>query len=159
MLTYDFEPLYRTVVGLDTLAHLLETMSPSGQALDGGPPYDIQSDGEDHYRITLNVAGFGCSDLAIETQENWLVVRGKKAAPEPESRYLYRGVAGDDFEQRFQLADFVTVTAANLSDGLLTIDLMRQLPEPLRPRRIPINRPKLSLAKKARRLLSGEQAA
>jgi molecular chaperone IbpA len=82
MLTYDFEPLYRTVVGLDTLAHLLETMSPSGQALDGGPPYDIQSDGEDHYRITLNVAGFGCSDLAIETQENWLVVRGKKAAPE-----------------------------------------------------------------------------
>ena len=140
MRTIDFTPLYRSAVGFDRLAGLLENAARSSQE-NGWPPYNIETTGENAYRIEIAVAGFTPDELNIEAKENQLTVTGKKAANDygaPQKTYLHRGLAERDFERRFQLADYVVVKGADLSNGLLTIDLQRELPEALKPRRIEI---------------------
>ena len=138
MRTVDLTPLYRSAVGFDRLAGLLEAASRT-DAPTGYPPYNIETVGENAYRIEIAVAGFKPEELNIEAKENTLTVQGRKTAnDEAARRFLHRGLAERDFERRFQLADYVVVTGAALSDGLLTIDLERQLPEALKPRRIDI---------------------
>lgn len=137
MRTIDFTPLYRSVVGFDRLATLLETASKA-EGPSGYPPYNIETVGENAYRIEVAVAGFSPSELNIEARENTLTVQGRKTANDEGRRYLHRGLAERDFERRFQLADYVVVTGADLRDGLLSISLERQLPESLKPRRIEI---------------------
>ncbi len=138
MRTVDFSPFYRSAVGFDRLAGLLEAASKA-DAPSGYPPYNIENVGENAYRIEIAVAGFKSEELAIEVKENLLTVTGKKAANDDQKRYLHRGLAERDFDRRFQLADYVVVTDANLSDGLLSISLKRELPESLKPRQISIN--------------------
>ncbi len=137
MRTIDFTPLYRSVVGFDRLATLLETASKA-EGPTGYPPYNIENVGENAYRIEVAVAGFSAAELNIEARENTLTVQGRKAANDEGRRYLHRGLAERNFERRFQLADYVVVTGADLRDGLLSISLERQLPESLKPRRIEI---------------------
>ncbi len=138
MRTIDFSPLYRSAVGFDRLASLLEAASRS-DAPTGYPPYNIETDGENAYRVEIAVAGFKPEELSIEFRENTLTVTGKKAAANDDARrYLHRGLAERNFERRFQLADHVVVTGAALADGLLSISLERQLPEALKPRSIAI---------------------
>lgn len=138
MRTIDFSPLYRSAVGFDRLASLLEAASRS-DAPTGYPPYNIETVGENAYRIEIAVAGFKPEELNIEARENTLTVQGKKAANDDTRRFLHRGLAERNFERRFQLADYVVVTGAALTDGVLSIDLERQLPEALKPRRIEIS--------------------
>lgn len=136
--TFDFSPLYRSVVGFDRLASLLEQAARNESATNW-PPYNIETTGEDAYRIEIAVAGFRPEELSVEAKENLLTVAGKKTAnDDAERRYLHRGLAERNFERRFQLADYVIVTGAELKDGLLSISLERQLPEALKPRRIEI---------------------
>ena len=142
MRTYDFSPLYRSAVGFDRLANLLESAARTGQET-GWPPYNIETTGENAYRIEIAVAGFAPDELNIEVKENSLTVTGRKTANDDAAAttrtFLHRGLAERDFERRFQLADHVVVTGADLSNGLLAITLERQLPEALKPRRIEIN--------------------
>ena len=140
MRTYGFTPLYRSAVGFDRLAGLLETAARTSQET-GWPPYNIETTGENAYRIEIAVAGFKPDELNIEVKENLLTVTGRKTAnddAENERNFLHRGLAERDFERRFQLADYVVVKAADLVNGLLSIDLERELPEALKPRRIEI---------------------
>jgi molecular chaperone IbpA len=137
MRTIDFSPLYRSAVGFDRLATLLEAAARS-DAPTGYPPYNIETQGENAYRIEIAVAGFKPEELSIEFRENTLTVQGKKTANDEAKRYLHRGLAERNFERRFQLADHVVVTGAALADGLLVIDLERQLPEQLKARRVAI---------------------
>ena len=137
MRTIDLTPLYRSVVGFDRLATLLDAAQKAdGPA--GYPPYNIETVGDNAYRIELAVAGFSSAELNIEARENTLTVTGRKVANDEAKRYLHRGLAERNFERRFQLADYVVVTGAELRDGLLAISLERQLPESLKPRRIEI---------------------
>lgn len=151
MRTIDFSPLYRSVVGFDRLANLLETAS--ADAATGYPPYNIERTDENAYRIEIAVAGFRPEELNVEVKENLLTVEGRKAANDDTRRFLHRGLAERNFERRFQLADYVVVTDANLSDGLLSISLKRELPEALKPRRIEIGTGQPST------LIEGEKAA
>jgi molecular chaperone IbpA len=137
MRTIDFSPLYRSAVGFDRLASLLEAAARS-DAPTGYPPYNIETVGENAYRIEIAVAGFKPEELNVEFRENTLTVQGKKTANDDSRRYLHRGLAERNFERRFQLADYVVVTGAGLADGLLVIELERQLPEQLKPRRVEI---------------------
>ncbi|MBD3818639.1 Hsp20 family protein [Brevundimonas diminuta] len=138
MRTYDFSPLYRSAVGFDRLARQLESAARSSQE-NGWPPYNIETTGEDAYRIEIAVAGFSADELNIEAKENLLTVTGKKAANDDGQRtFLHRGLAERDFERRFQLADYVVVKGAALANGLLTVELKRELPEALKPRSIEI---------------------
>ena len=139
MRTYDFTPLMRTAVGFDRLARQIETAARAGQE-NGWPPYNIESTGEDAYRIEIAVAGFAPEELDIEAKENLLTVTGKKAPQDETAQrtFLHRGLAERDFERRFQLADYVVVKTAALNNGLLSIELKRELPEALKPRRIEI---------------------
>ncbi len=137
MRTLDFSPLYRSVVGFDRLADLLD--SATAEASTGYPPYNIERTGEHEYRIEIAVAGFKPEELNVEVKENLLTVQGRKAANDETRTYLHRGLAERNFERRFQLADYVVVTDAKLVDGLLAISLKRELPEQLKPRRIEIN--------------------
>jgi molecular chaperone IbpA len=137
MRTIDFSPLYRSAVGFDRLAALLDAAAATDTA-SGYPPYNIETTGENTYRIEIAVAGFKPEDLSIEAKENVLTVLGAKAANEETRRFLQRGLAERNFERRFQLADHVVVTEAQLTDGLLAISLKRELPEQLKPRRIEI---------------------
>lgn len=132
----DFAPLYRSSIGFDRMFNLLENASRV-QAIDSWPPYDIVKTGEDHYQITMAVAGFSQADLTITHEPNLLVVSGQKAG-EDNAQYLHRGISNRTFERRFELADHVKVADANLSNGLLTINLRRELPEAMKPRRIEI---------------------
>jgi molecular chaperone IbpA len=136
MTTFDFSPLFRSAIGFDRVAELLD----AAMATEGGgyPPYNIEATGENAYRITMAVAGFTDSEISIVQQENELVVTGERKKEPEHANYLYRGIAGRSFERRFQLADHVKVTAARLENGLLTVDLVRELPEALRPRKIQI---------------------
>ncbi|MBP7649452.1 MAG: Hsp20 family protein [Phenylobacterium sp.] len=151
MRTVDFSPLYRSVVGFDRLAALLETAT--AEAATGYPPYNIERTDENAYRIEIAVAGFRPDELNIEVKENLLTVQGRKAANDDQRRFLHRGLAERDFERRFQLADYVVVTDARLADGLLSISLKRELPEALKPRRIDI------ATGEAAPLIEGEKAA
>lgn len=138
MRSVDFAPLYRSVVGFDRLAALLEAAAKA-EGPAGYPPYNIESVGENAYRIEIAVAGFRPEELDIQVKENLLTVSGKKAANDEGKRYLHRGLAERNFERRFQLADYVVVTDAQLQDGLLGISLKRELPEALKARRIEIS--------------------
>jgi molecular chaperone IbpA len=136
MRTYDLSPLFRSSIGFDRLGRLLE----ASHAAEGAayPPYNIEKSGENAYRITMAVAGFAEGEIDIVVQDNALTVTGK-AQPEPEGvKYLHRGIAGRAFERRFQLADHVEVEAARLEHGLLHIELVRRIPESLKPRKIEI---------------------
>lgn len=152
MRTIDFSPLYRSAVGFDRLAALLDSAAAQDSAA-GYPPYNIERTDENTYRIEIAVAGFRPDELAIEVKENLLTVTGRKAANDDTRRFLHRGLAERNFERRFQLADHVLVTDADLADGLLSVSLKRELPEALKPRTIAINS-----APKAP-LIEGEQAA
>ena len=139
MRTIDFTPLYRSAVGFDRMANLLESAARTSEA-GGWPPYNIETTAENEYRIEIAVAGFKPDELSIEAKENLLTVTGRRTANDGEDRtFLHRGLAERDFERRFQLADYVVVTEAGLNNGLLTIELKRELPEALKPRRIEIN--------------------
>ncbi|MBV8684651.1 MAG: Hsp20 family protein [Caulobacteraceae bacterium] len=153
MRTIDLTPLYRSVVGFDRLADLLD--AASSEAATGYPPYNIERTGENAYRIEIAVAGFRAEDLNIEVKENLLTVQGRKTANDEAKRYLHRGLAERNFERRFQLADYVVVSDANLADGLLSISLKRELPEALKPRRIEIG----ASVQKDAGLIEGEKAA
>ncbi len=133
MRTVDFTPLYRSAVGFDRLAALLEAASVADTA-SGYPPYNIET----AYRVEIAVAGFRPEELSLEVRENLLTVQGRKTPAEAAKRYLHRGLAERNFERRFQLADHVEVTEAQLADGLLVISLKRELPEALKPRKIEI---------------------
>jgi molecular chaperone IbpA len=139
MRTFDLSPLYRSTVGFDRLFTLLDSMSnvDNGQTY---PPYNIERTGENAYRITMAVAGFGEGDLEIEAKHNVLTVTGEKKeeAAEEGREVLYRGIAGRAFERRFQLADHVEVRGATLENGLLHVDLVREIPEAMKPRKIAI---------------------
>lgn len=137
MRTVDFTPLYRSAVGFDRLAALLEAAAVADTA-SGYPPYNIETVGENAYRVEIAVAGFRPEDLSLEVRENLLTVQGRKTPAEDARRYLHRGLAERNFERRFQLADHVEVTEAKLADGLLVISLKREIPEALKPRKIEI---------------------
>ncbi|MBB3999839.1 Hsp20 family protein [Aureimonas pseudogalii] len=138
MRQYDFAPLYRSTVGFDRLFSMLDTLG-SGENAQSYPPYNIERTGENAYRITMAVAGFSDTELSIESRENGLTVKGEKAEETAEgSEFLYRGIAGRAFERRFQLAEHVEVRGASLKNGLLHIDLVRVIPEALKPRKIEI---------------------
>lgn len=136
MRTIDFSPLYRSVVGFDRLAALLD--AAGAETANGYPPYNIERTDENAYRIEIAVAGFKPEELNIEVKEHLLTVQGRKAANDEPRRYLHRGLAERNFERRSQLADYVVVTDAALVDGLLAISLKRELPEQLKPRRVEI---------------------
>ncbi|HEX2654164.1 MAG TPA: Hsp20 family protein [Xanthobacteraceae bacterium] len=139
MRTFDFAPLYRSTVGFDRLFSLLDQANGL-EAVPGYPPYNIERTGENDYRITIAVAGFGESELSIESKQNTLTVRGEKQAKETDTsgELLYQGIAGRAFERRFQLADYVEVKGAALENGLLHVDLVREIPETHKARQIPI---------------------
>ena len=139
MRTLDLTPLYRSTVGFDRLAAMLDNVMSHDGSAPGYPPYNIEKTGDDTYRITIAVAGFSEEDLAIEAREGQLVVTGRKAeVADKERSYLYRGIAERAFERRFQLADHVRATGASVENGLLHIELARIIPEALKPRRIEI---------------------
>ncbi len=135
---FDFSPLYRSTVGFDRLANLLETVAQVDSAANSYPPYNIEQLAENDYRITMAVAGFAESDLTIELKEGVLSVSGKRNTEEPKSHFLYQGIAGRSFERRFQLADHMEVHGARLEHGLLHIEIARVIPEGKRVRKIAI---------------------
>lgn len=138
MRNFDFTPYRRSTVGFDRLFDFLETSARSEQ--DNYPPYDLERLGEDSYRITLAVAGFKQDEIEIVARQNLLVVTGRKAdSRERDGQYLHVGIATRAFERRFQLADFVRVDEAELRDGLLSISLVREIPEAMKPRKVAIN--------------------
>ncbi len=135
MRTFDFTPLYRSTVGFDRLFSLMDGVDTA----PGYPPYNIERTSENDYRVTVAVAGFSESDLSIESKENTLTIKGgKQPAPEQTGEVLYQGIAARAFERVFQLADYVTVKNAVLENGLLHVDLVREIPEAKKPRQIPI---------------------
>ena len=138
MRTFDLTPLYRSTVGFDRLFSLLD-QGVEGAA-SGYPPYNIERNGDNEYRVTVAVAGFSEPELSIVAKENTLTIRGEKNAKEEEKRgeVLYQGIAARAFERVFQLADFVQVKGAKLENGLLHVDLVREIPEAKKPRTIPI---------------------
>lgn len=139
MRTYDLSPLLRSTVGFDRLAGLLDLALKAEEQGNSYPPYNIEKLGDDSYRISMAVAGFGPQDIDIIARENALTITGKANKPEAATaQYLHRGIAGRAFERRFQLADHIRVTGANLENGLLHVDLVREVPEALKPRQIPI---------------------
>ena len=136
MRSIDFSPLYRSAIGFDRLANLIESAASNGNA--GYPPYNIEQLGDNDYRISMAVPGFTQEQLDLSFQENLLTVKGNKQA-DTERHYLYQGIAERGFERRFQLADYVRVKGADLKNGLLHIDLAREVPEAMKPRKIEIN--------------------
>jgi len=135
---YDFSPLYRSMIGVDRMADLIQNATRT-EADTHFPPYDIEKTGEDSYLITLAAAGFSPEELEITAQPNLLIIAGRKAKSEDEGRvYLHRGIASRGFERKFELADFVVVKSADYANGALSIALAREVPEALKPRRIEI---------------------
>jgi len=135
-MTYDFAPLFRTAIGFDRLARLVDTVP---QDATGYPPYNIEKTGADSYRVTLAVAGFGPEDIELTVKDNALLVSGKVAAEEQKHEFLHRGIAARAFTRRFVLADHVVVDRAELVNALLYVALRREVPESAKPRRIAIN--------------------
>ncbi len=136
-MNFDLTPLFRTSIGFDRMAQLLDQANRIDQT-PSYPPYNIESIDENNYRITLALAGFGDSDLEITSEQNTLTVKGKKDN-DVEGKFIHRGIANRSFERRFQLADHVKVKAANMNNGLLHIELEREIPEAMKPRTIEIN--------------------
>jgi molecular chaperone IbpA len=140
MRTYDFTPLYRATVGFDRIADLMDRVLSADVAQPAYPPYNIEKTADDAYRISIAVAGFSADELSVEVKDGALVVAARKTAEEPAKTFLHRGIATRAFERRFALADHVRVTGATNADGMLHIDLVREVPEALKPRRIEIAR-------------------
>ncbi len=138
MRNFDFTPLYRSAIGFDRMANLLDSLSRTEQSQPAYPPYNIELTGEDKYRITMAVAGFDQSELTIEVNQNNLTVSANKTVDDQQRTYLHQGIAARSFERRFQLADHVQVKSADYENGLLHIDLQRVIPESMKPRTIPI---------------------
>ena len=138
MRNFDLAPLYRATVGFDQIADLLDRVMSSDVAQPTYPPYNIEKTADDAYRISIAVAGFAADDLGVEVKEGSLVVSARKSDEEEGRTYLHRGIATRAFERRFQLADHVRVIGATHADGMLHIDLRREVPEALKPRRIAI---------------------
>jgi molecular chaperone IbpA len=138
MTTIDFSPLFRSMIGFDRFSNALETAYRSEPG--GYPPYNVEVSGENDYRVTMAVAGFADKDLSIEVKENILTVSGSRGEDEEkaDTRYLYRGIANRSFERKFQLADYVRVVDARLENGLLHVDLRREIPEAMKPRKVEI---------------------
>jgi molecular chaperone IbpA len=137
MTNIDFAPLFRTAIGFDRLARLVDTATSTGDA-QSYPPYNIEKTGDDTYRITMAVAGFRPEDLDLTVKENTLVVSGRIPAEAQKSEILYRGIAGRAFERRFVLADHILVEGADVNLGLLHVNLKRVVPEALKPRKVEI---------------------
>lgn len=152
MRTIDLSPLYRSLVGFDRLADQLDAAART-EAASGYPPYNIERTGENDYRIEIAVAGFKPDELTVEVKENLLTVTGRKAANDGDAKqYLHRGLAERNFERKFQLTDYLVVVDADLSNGLLSIALKRELPEALKPRTVAIK-------SNTATLIEGEKAA
>ncbi|MFN4088213.1 MAG: Hsp20 family protein [Alphaproteobacteria bacterium] len=145
MRTYDFSPLFRSTVGFDRVSRLLDAALQGSETGQGYPPYNIVKAGDDQYRITMAVAGFTEADVELVQQENTLLVRGRRAENEDAGvTYLHRGIASRTFEHRFQLADHIHVSGATLENGLLEIQLVREVPEAKKPRVIEVRRAEAS---------------
>lgn len=144
MPTYDFTPLFRTAVGFDRVSQLADRALRMDEQAGAYPPYNIEKLSEDDYRITMAVAGFTDADLDITVHENTLIVKARKEKTDEQTAanttYLHRGIATRSFERRFQLADHIHVTGARLENGLLHVDLLREVPEALKPRKIEISK-------------------
>ncbi len=154
MRQFDFTPFRRSTIGFDRLFDLLE--ASTRQSSENYPPFNLERVAEDRYRITIAVAGFKADEVEITAQQNMLLVSGRKAEQEEgrESAYLHLGIANRSFERRFELADFIRVEAANLADGLLTIDLVREVPEAMKPRKIEIGaEPPAGIAARAKKFI------
>ena len=134
---FDLTPFRRSTVGFDRLFDLIEN-GTSLQTADNYPPFDIEHDGKDRYRITLAVAGFRQDEIDITAQQNLLIVVGRKQQDEQNGQYLHRGIAARSFERRFALGDYVQVRSAEMKDGLLSIELVREIPDEMKPRKIQI---------------------
>ncbi len=149
MRTFDLTPLFRSSVGFDRLSQLMDTASRLDDGAASFPPYNIEKHGEDEYKITMAVAGFSIDDIEITAQEQNLIVRGsKQKEDEDESVYLHRGIANRAFERRFQIAEHIRISGASMENGLLYIDMVREVPEYLKPRTIEIAAPKAGKAVK-----------
>lgn len=138
MTTFDFSPFYRSFIGFDHLATLMDAAARN-EKQPSYPPYNIEVTGEDQYRITMAVAGFDQHELSIETEHNTLLVKGQKADKAEGRRFVHQGIAERNFERKFQLSDYIKVTGAQVHSGLLHIDLVREVPEALKPRKISIS--------------------
>ena len=136
MTNVDFSPLFRSMIGFDRLSSALENAYRSEPG--GYPPYNVEISGENDYRITMAVAGFSQDDLGLEVKENILTVSGSRSEDDKERKFLYRGIANRGFERKFQLADYVRVVDARLENGLLHVELRREIPEAMKPRKIDI---------------------
>lgn len=139
MRSFDFAPLHRATIGFDQIADMMDRVLTNDVTQPTYPPYNIEKTDADTYRISVAVAGFSDADLSVEVKENALIVAGKKATEDKERSYLHRGIATRAFERRFALADHVRVTGASHENGMLNIDLKREVPEALKPRRIEIS--------------------
>ena len=136
---FDFSPLFRSTIGFDRLTRLVDAATRVDNSALAYPPYNIEKTGEDAYRLTMAVAGFSPDELDITVQENTLLVTGKAKNEEAESRYLHRGIARRAFERRFSLADHIKVVGASLTNGMLHVDLAREVPEAAKPRKVEIS--------------------
>jgi molecular chaperone IbpA len=136
---FDFSPLFRSTIGFDRLARMVDSATRVDSTAVSYPPYNIEKTGEDSYRLTMAVAGFARDELDITVHENTLIVTGKGLQEDENGRYLHRGIARRAFERRFSLADHIKVSGASLDNGLLHVDLVREVPETLKPRTIAIN--------------------
>ena len=139
MTTIDLSPLYRSSIGFDRMASLLDSALRSEKTTGGYPPYDIEVRGDNQYAITLAVAGFEQSELDIQVEKGVLTVRGKKDEDKSAPNYLYQGIANRAFERKFNLADHVEVSDADMNNGLLTVNLVKEIPEAMKPKSIAIN--------------------
>jgi len=144
MRTVDFSPLYRSSVGFDNLFNLIENASRGEQKNGGYPPYNIEAFDKDRYQITLAVAGFSSEHLDIQTKQNRLTIKGTQDQEIKGRTFLHQGIAGRNFERTFELADHVKVVGADLKNGLLIIDLQKEIPEAMKPKRIEIGQAKLN---------------
>ena len=135
---FDLTPLYKSTIGFDRLASLIDSVAGFDGESNGFPPYNIERVGDNEYRISMAVAGFREDELEIEAKENTLSIRGKKTTESDDKSFLHRGIAMRNFERRFQLADYVEVRDAELDKGMLHVDLVRELPEKMKPRQIEI---------------------
>jgi len=156
MRTYDFSPMFRHSVGFDRMQRLMDAALARTEVTY--PPYNIETDGEDAYRVTVAVAGFGKNDLDVTVENDTLTISGRKAEQAGGANFLHRGIAGRDFQLKFSLADHIKVNGSNLENGVLVVDLDREVPEELKPRQIEIRtHPIKSLVEKAKKMVGAEK--
>ena len=158
MRTYDFSPMFRYSVGFDRMQRLMDAASARTEATY--PPYNIETNGEDTYQVTVAVAGFGKHELDVTVKNGTLTISGNKADEAEGANFLHRGIAGRNFRLRFSLAEHIEINGANLENGVLVVDLEREVPEELKPRQIEIkNHPVESLAQKAKKMIGADKKA